>query len=223
MNGSGDIWRQRLWVWLPAVLFFIANLVAFGVYRLGYAGDVQSLERGIEDRQEELHKVEAERAKRQRLIGGASRNGELIAKLYSERFSTRRRRLTEITAEVKKLARQAGLEPRELSYPEEAIEDFGLVKHSFVFGVNGDYLELRRFINLLELSDYFLTLEEVTLSGEGEGEGSELRINLKLSTLFSREEGSAEESPEGSEIPGGGQTPAGGKTPVGGKTPGGVS
>ena len=197
MNGSGDIWRQRLWIWLPAALFFIANLVAFGVYRLGYAGDVQSLERSLKERQGELHEVEAHRAERQRLIGGASRNRELVSQLYDQRFSTRRRRLTEITAAVKKLARQAGLEPRELSYPEEAIEDFGLVKRSFVFGVNGDDQELRRFINLLELSDYFLTLEEVTLSGEGEGEGAELRINLKLSTLFSREEGAAEEAPGG--------------------------
>jgi type IV pilus assembly protein PilO len=196
MNGGGDIWRQRLWVWLPAALFFAANLVAFGVYRLGYAGDVQSLERSLKERQEELHKVEASRAERLRLIGGARRNRELITRLYDERFSTRRRRLTEITAEVKKLARQAGLEPRELSYPEEAIEDFGLVKRSFVFGVNGDYLELRKFINLLELSDYFLTLEEVTLSGGGEGEGSELHINLRLSTLFAREE-AADATPGG--------------------------
>ena len=197
MNGGGEIWRQRLWTWLPALLFFTANLVAFGVYRLGYAGDVQSLERGIESRQGELRQVQADQAERRRLIGGARMNRERITELYAERFSTRRRRLTEITTEVKKLAREAGLEPRDLSYPEEPIEDFGLVKRSFVFGVNGDYLELRRFINLLEVTDSFLTLEEITLSGGGDADGAELRINLRLSTLFSREEGPAEAAPGG--------------------------
>ena len=58
--------------------------------------------------------------------------------------------------------------------------------------MDGTYLELRKFINLLELSDSFLTLEEVTLAGETRGEGPELNIRLSLSTLFASEEGSDE-------------------------------
>jgi Tfp pilus assembly protein PilO len=190
MNGE-QIWRQRLWVWLPAAVFFLANVVAFGVYRLGYAGDVQSLERSFDDRRAELSDVEGRRREIERLIGGARLNRQRITQLYEERFSTRRRRLTGVTAEVKKLATQAGLEPRDLTYPEETIEDYGLVKRSFVFGVEGTYLELRKFVNLLEVTDSFLTLEEVNLTGGSEG--PELHISLSLSTLFSREDAPAEE------------------------------
>jgi Tfp pilus assembly protein PilO len=185
MSNGEDIWRQRLWVWLPAMVFFLANLIAFSVYRLGYAGDVQSLESRLEERSQALREVQSQRAERERLIGQTRLNRDRMNQLYEERFSTRRRRLTGITAEVKELARKSGLEPREISYQEQEIEDFGLVKRSFVFSVQGDYPELRTFINLLELSESFLTLEEVNLSGDNEG--PELRISLKLSTLFAKE------------------------------------
>src|SRR5262249_7156107 len=46
-------------------------------------------------------------------------------------------------------------------------------KRSFVFEVDGTYLDLRKFINLLELSDSFLTLEAVSLSERGRRSGSE--------------------------------------------------
>ena len=54
---------------------------------------------------------------------------------------------------------------------------------SVSFSVDGDYAGLRRFINFLELSDLFLTLEEVSLSGRT-GESNVLRISLRVSTLF---------------------------------------
>jgi hypothetical protein len=110
------------------------------------------------------------------------------------RFSTRSERLTNISAEVERLARQAGLDPRSLTSPELDVAELGLTKRSFIFSVNGTYVELRRFINLLELSPSFLTLEEVKLSGGGEG-GEELQISLRLSTLFVRPPGSADLAP----------------------------
>ncbi|HEX5760036.1 MAG TPA: hypothetical protein VF121_12665 [Thermoanaerobaculia bacterium] len=178
---ADSIWRQRLWVWLPALLFFLANAGACSVYRLGYAGRVESLERAIEKQQEARERAGGERAASQALVDRARLARQRVAALYDQRFSTRALRLTEITAEVKNLARQAGMVPRTISYPEQDIQDFGLVKRSFVFPVEGTYLELRQFVNLLELSSSFLTLEEVTLA-ERQGEG--LSIQLRLSTLF---------------------------------------
>jgi len=90
-----------------------------------------------------------------------------------------------VTAEVLSLARRAGLEPEVLAYPEQEIEDYGLIKRSFVFSVSGTYLELRKFVNLLELSDSFLTLEDASMTQDPKG--SELRMSLRLSTLFAKE------------------------------------
>lgn len=191
MKNPSEIWRQRLWIWVPALVFFLANATAFTVYRFGFADRVQSLEEDLDREQKELAPLAARRQELERLLARSRRNQQEIARLYSESFATRSQRLTGITAEVKSLARKAGLDPQTLSYPEQAIEEYGLVKRSFAFPVEGTYLELRRFINLLELSSSFLTLEEIQLSGGGEEDGAELRMTLRLSTLFALEAGEA--------------------------------
>lgn len=187
MTNPGAIWRQRLWVWLPALLFFLANGVAFAVY-LGYAGRVERLNSQLEDQDKQIAQLTAKRKGLETLVNRVRTNGEQVRRLYSERFAPRSQRLTRLNDEVKSLARKAGLEPGTLSYPEEEIDEYGLIKRSFDFSVEGTYAELRKFINLLELSSYFLTLEGVTLSG-GDDRGPELRMDLSLSTLFTREPG----------------------------------
>jgi hypothetical protein len=203
MRSPGEIWRQRLWVWVPALVFFLANATAYTVYRFGFADRVASLRQDLKDERERLDPLVARKKKLEGLLDRSARNEVEIHKLYDETFATRKQRLTEITTEVKTLARKAGLDPKDLSYPETKIQRYGLIKRSFVFSVEGNYLELRKLINLLELSNSFLTLEEVTLSGGSAGKpgqaarrgmaavpespGAELRINLTLSTLFAKD------------------------------------
>jgi Tfp pilus assembly protein PilO len=198
MRSRGEIWRLRAWVWVPALLFFLANATAYTIYRFGFADRVAALEGSLKDQKERLQPIEARKKKLAGLLELSRRNQVEIEHLYSETFATRKQRLTNITAEVKSLASRAGLRPRSLSYPEKEIQQYGLIKRSFVFSVAGTYVELRKFINLLELSNSFLTLEDVTLSQDSGGapvkvrgaaangnpEGSELRISLTLSTLF---------------------------------------
>lgn len=194
MRDQSEIWRQRLWIWLPALLFFLANATAFTIYRLGYADRVQSLEARLEDVNEQLApETQKSRILEQRLQK-AKATEVAVQRLYDDVFATRSERLTKATAEVRSLARKAGLNPRSISYPQKEIEDYGLIKRSFVFPVDGTYVELRQFLNLLELSDSFLTLESITLSEEGSDEGPELRMNLTLSTLFAEEPGAEDES-----------------------------
>jgi Tfp pilus assembly protein PilO len=189
MKDQSEIWRQRIWIWLPALLFFLANAVAFSVYRFGYAGQVQSLESDMESVREQLTPLEQKRTVLERRLQRARAAETAVQQLYADRFSTRSQRLTRIMSEVRSLARQAGLNPKSISYPLQDIEDYGLEKRSFVFSVAGTYAELRQFLNLLELTDSFLTLEAVTLSEESGDGGPELQMNLTLSTLFARESG----------------------------------
>ncbi|HEX5716500.1 MAG TPA: hypothetical protein VF179_10095, partial [Thermoanaerobaculia bacterium] len=153
---------------------------------------VQSLEAGLGEAQKQLQPQSLKRKELERRIQRAGTAEAAVKQLYGEQFSTRSQRLTRVTTEVKSLARKAGLNPRSLSYPQEVIEDFGLIKRSFIFPVEGTYLELRQFLNLLEHSESFLTLEAVTLSETNQEQGPELRMNLKISTLFSEETGPEE-------------------------------
>lgn len=185
MSRSGRIWRRHLAFWVPALAFFLLNLAFFSAYRLVYAGRVEGLRGTLEEREERLESLREQSAELTALVATARGSRERLQSLYSDRFSTQRARFTAVTSEIRELARRAGLQPAAMSYPSEEVEEYGLVKRYFTFGVSGTYAELRQFINLLELTPSFVVLEQVTLSG---GEGAELDIRLNLSTLFVEED-----------------------------------
>ncbi|MGD2115259.1 MAG: hypothetical protein PVG07_09415 [Acidobacteriota bacterium] len=202
------IWRRRPWIWVPPLVFFVLNLALFSAYRMVYAGQVESLRARLESRAGQLEELEREAEELEALVTSARDTRSELAALYDDRLASERARFTKVTSEVQDLARRSGLEPSAMSYPAEEIEDYGLVKRYFTFSVSGTYVELRRFINLLELTPTFITLEQVSLSG-GDGEpGNQLRIRLSLSTLFAEEGAGAA---AGAEPADGGST-AGGTT-----------
>lgn len=185
MSWGGPLWRRHLAFWVPALAFFVLNLAFFSAYRLVYAGRVEGLRATLENREERLETLREQSAELTALVATARDSRERLESLYTDRFSTQRARFTAVTSEIRELARRAGLEPAAMSYPTEEVEEYGLVKRYFTFGVTGTYVELRQFINLLELTPSFVALEQVTLSG---GEGAQLDIRLNLSTLFVEEE-----------------------------------
>jgi type IV pilus assembly protein PilO len=196
-NRLDRIWRQRPWVWVPALVFFVLNLGLFSAYRMVYAGQVENLRARLERRADQLEDLKSEAREIEALVTSARDTRADLTGLYENRLASERTRFTKVTSEVQDLARRSGLEPTAISYPAEEIEDYGLVKRYFTFGVSGTYVELRRFINLLELTPTFITLEQVSLSGDEGHADNQLRIRLSLSTLFAE---------EGAEPPVGGST-----------------
>ncbi len=163
-----EIWRQRVWVWAVALAFLVLNGFGFLIYKVGYADRVTTLRGELADQTRQLADARAEFAQQNDLLRQAKVNRQGILQLYDDHFSTRRRRLTGVTAEVRMLATRAGLTPRSINYPEEQIQQYGLIKRSFIFSVEGSYADLRKFVNLLELSESFLTLESVSLAEENQ-------------------------------------------------------
>jgi Tfp pilus assembly protein PilO len=182
IGARGDIWRQRLWVWATALAFVALNGIGLLVYLFAYSDRVKTLEVDLRDQGQRQADVHAAHLHSEDLLRQARVNRERILQLYDEHFSTRRRRLTGVTAEVKDLARRAGLVPRSITYPEEQIQQYGLIKRSFIFSVDGTYADLRKFINLLELSDSFLTLEDASLAEEGQRRGGANRSGFSPPT-----------------------------------------
>jgi len=185
MRSPGEIWRQRLWIWVPALVFFLANAGAFAYYTLGYAGQIRSLDDQLGRQASQVTELKAKNQQMQTMITRVQTNEAQVAQLYSTRLSTRSQGLTSVAVEFRKLAQESGLTPKTITYSEEEIQDYGLIKRSFVFSVQGTYAELRKFISRLETSRSFFTVDEITVVNAAEGQ--ELRVDLSLSTLFSRD------------------------------------
>jgi hypothetical protein len=175
-------WRWRLGAWLPAALAVALGAGLFATYQARFAGRAEVTERALAERRSELADLAAERRLREERLAAVARTHADLADFYETRLATESRRLTRMIAEVKDLARRSGLVPQSINYPQESLEDFGLRRRSFQFTVEGTYPDLRKLVNLLELSPSFLTLEGVRLSGGGRG--AQLAIDLALSTLF---------------------------------------
>jgi hypothetical protein len=181
---SGAAWRQDLRLWLPAAVLLTVALGAFAAYRLLYAAEAETRRSNVQRARIEHGRVAERRQQLELLAATAEANQAGLAKLYGGSFQTEEERITRMIAEVKDLAQRAGLDPPTIRYPNETIEDFGLVKRSVVFGVDGTYAALRRFINFLELTESFLTLEEIRPGERSSGSETRLSIDLNISTLF---------------------------------------
>lgn len=182
-------WRRRVTTWAVPLAVLLLGLVALVLYQAAFAGRVATLREQRESRVAELAALEGERESLQEFLDVAATGGAGIDELYGQHFATEAERFTRLIADVKELARRAGLQPTAFSYPRREMSDAGLVQRSISFSVGGTYDQLRTFVNFLELSDHFLILEQVELSQASEA--SRISIRLTLSTIFGESESRA--------------------------------
>jgi Tfp pilus assembly protein PilO len=175
-------WRARWWTWALPLAVVIANAVVLAVHPGRTGAGFAEMERELDAESRALAALGVKERQVETVLAAARSSRHALDELYQHRFSTQAERLTQLITEVKRLAQRAGLEPASISYPEETLGAYGLVRMSLVFGVEGTYAQLRTLVNLLELSDLFLVLERVAL--QGGSESPTLRISLRISTFF---------------------------------------
>lgn len=183
MTEQAGIWRRRLALWLPALVVLLVSLAFLSAYRFLLAGQSQLRQSRLERLDRQLGELESEHSALQELVDRLQSNQLGIEQLHQTWLSTEAERLTAVITEVKTLARRARLQSSGFSYPDEVLEEYGLIKRSIAFSITGSYSQLRQFVNLLELSDQFLMLEEIRLSDSGQDTGG-VRVDVRLATLF---------------------------------------
>lgn len=183
-----SIWHRRLLTWLLPAAFVLVNLLLFFGNRLVLGVRLVALESELEARQTRHAELVGELAHKRDLQTRAQAAQRDLDSLYHERLASKRERLTAVLAHVRELARRAGLDPASFSYPQTTLEDQGLEELSFVFSVEGDFGSLRQFVSLIEATDEFLTLEQISVSEASGATPNRLQIQLTLSTLFTIEE-----------------------------------
>lgn len=183
-----EVWKRTLWRWAAPLAFCVANLIVLAIYFQFYAGRVDRLSERLDDTQSRLQSYQEEHAESQAFLASLQQQEQQVDALYVDHFQTEQQRFTSAIREVKRLAREAGLQPSNLSYPSSGKASYELAGRDIIFSVEGTYRQMRTFINFLELSDQFLTLREVGLTGSEGGNRKEprLSIRLRVSTYFHR-------------------------------------
>ncbi len=176
-------WKQNLRLWLPPAVFFLLMVAFLSVFALKFADEAQVARSRLAKRTEELDAIRAQRVRAESVVEQIRASEEGLADFYGRRLSSESQALTAIIAEVKDLCGRAGIPPASLSYERQTLKGQDVSRRTITFAVNGSYAQLRQLINFIELSDSFLILDQVGLRGN-DIEGTPLRINLRLSTLF---------------------------------------
>lgn len=86
-----------------------------------------------------------------------------------------------VVADLGAIASQAGLRDSAVSYRQKPVENRGVVEVDIGVALEGDYASLVRFINGLERSKSFYTLDRLSLTS---GTSGGIKLNLELRTYF---------------------------------------
>jgi len=183
MIGSAAAWRRMLKIWLPGLGLLILNMAVLSTYRFLLAGQAQMRVSRVERLTAELDGLQRHHLALMDVLARAEINRVRVDEFYQRWLLSEAQRLTRVIAEVKSIAGRSRVKTSGYRYPDEMIEEYGLVRRSIVFSAEGSYKSLRQFIHSLEHSDEFLILEEIGVS-EGGDDGANIRVSFKVSTLF---------------------------------------
>ena len=183
MIGSAAAWRRMLKIWLPGLVLLILNMAVLSTYRFLLAGQAQMRVSRVERLTAELDGLQRHHLALMDVLARAEINRVRVDEFYQRWLSSEAQRLTRVIAEVKSIAGRSRVKTSGYRYPDEMIEEYGLVRRSIVFSAEGSYNSLRQFIHSLEHSDEFLILEEIGVS-EGGDDGANIRVSFTVSTLF---------------------------------------
>jgi Tfp pilus assembly protein PilO len=156
--------RRNLKIAIAAMV--AADVIAAGILFSPLVGSADSRHLQINELRAEYSKktreVEPLHGMDQKLVLAKTQIGDF----YKERFANRD---SDLTTELGKLATENGIHIQQAKYKEEDPETSGIIPVAIEGSFSGDYLQLVRFINTVERSRMFFTIDSVDLAGEGGG------------------------------------------------------
>jgi hypothetical protein len=187
------IWREKRVLLIILGLLLLANTVFFFTYRVQYVSRLNDLDSRQEQAQAQLEQARHARITAEQQLAAYKKVQSDLLVLYNERWSTPAQRLTALIDEVKRLAAASHLQPPAYAFSSGETKtsgsgtkgSIGTTAVGIAFTVQGTYEQVRRLINLLELSDQFVIIDGISL-GANSATGAErvLTLNIRLKTLF---------------------------------------
>jgi hypothetical protein len=164
--------RRKLQIAIAAMV--VADLIAGAVLFSPLVGSAESRQISMSELSAELQQktreVEPLKGIDQKVVVAKGQ----ISQFYQDRFAARD---SELAAELGKLASENGVRILQAKYTQEDATGAGIVPTEIEGNFSGDYLQLVRFINSLERSKQFFTVDSVSLAGESAGP---VKLDVKM-------------------------------------------
>ena len=176
------IWKEKRWLLLILGVLLLGNLVFFFTYRVQFQQRVEALDGKLDQTREQLIQARNSRTSAEKELATYRQVVASVDQVYDGWWATPEERLAPLLIELRSLAKTSGLIPRSINYNQSDQRTEGdTTSLTIAFGVSGAYDQIRRLINLLELSDQFVITDEIGLD---QGSREALHLNIRLRTLF---------------------------------------
>jgi Tfp pilus assembly protein PilO len=156
--------RRKLKIAIGAML--AADVVAAGILFSPLVGSANSRALEINELRAQLTKKTREVQPLRGMDKKIVLAKDQIGGFYKDRFAAKD---SDLTNELGKLASENGVRIQQARYKEEEAESSGVIPVAIEGSFSGDYLQLVRFINTLERSKLFFSVDSVDLAGESAG------------------------------------------------------
>jgi Tfp pilus assembly protein PilO len=168
--------RRKLQIAIAAMV--VADLIAVGVLFSPLVGSAESRRINMNELTAELQQktrdVEPLKGIDKKIVLAKGQIGQF----YQDRFAGRD---SELAAEVGKLASENGVRILQAKYKQEEPTGAGIIPTEIEGNFSGDYLQLVRFINALERSKQFFTVDSISLAGESTGP---VKLEVKMHSFL---------------------------------------
>lgn len=169
-------WRRRALVALAVGA--LLDAAVYFAYTLPRTLGEQRLAQRQKLLQDEIHRERLAVAYQRRQADTIKANTMDVQRFYATTVGGRAASLVPVLRAIEGMAREGGMRPGAASYRAREVKGMPLDRFVITMPVTGTYRQLVAFVQRLEQSPYFLTLDEVRFSGQGEGTRAELAMVL---------------------------------------------
>ncbi len=189
LQGARLNWKDpRVLVRIGLGVLVVANIAAALIVFKPWGGSAEDLAREQEGLQQQLAQMRTRLDKTKALVAKAERARKEGDGFLASYTTDRRTTFSTIFAELDRVAKEAGMEPRPVSYELEQVEGSDtLYQMSINAAYEGSYAALTKFVNLLDRSPRFLIIESLMAAPQQSNAGDLLSVTIKLDT-FVREQ-----------------------------------
>lgn len=187
------IWREKKVLLIVLAILLAANTVFFFTYRVQYESRLAALDARMDSAKAQLEEARRARVAAEQQVAAYRKIERDVQDIIGNRWATQGERLTSLITEIKRLAAKSTLVPPSYSFDQGEArsvstgsgsgsnQKIGAKEVGISFTVEGTYQQIRRLINMLELSHQFVIIDQVGLSTTS---GETLTMNIHVKTLF---------------------------------------
>lgn len=178
-----DIRQAGRHILMVLLVWFVANSAFYLFATRPRIKEYASLVEGSAPQLAALEKRKKQVELREGFLKKLDRAEDDLRHLREEVLSTREERMVDVQRELQRLCGQFNIDFESVTYDSEALLGQELDKLIMVVPLQGNYANLRRFLQAVEGSEKFLLVERVALA-EGKEGGVLLQLNITLTTYF---------------------------------------